>query len=94
MDDNCLTVPCVTYVLLCEKGKYYVGKSHNLNNRMGQHFTGKGSKWTKMFKPVRILQVVLGNRERELTIEWMEKEGWENVRGAGWCSIYLSRKPY
>ena len=47
MDKDCLTVPVVTYVLKLEEGKYYVGKSWNLNNRLGQYFTGRGSKWTK-----------------------------------------------
>jgi predicted GIY-YIG superfamily endonuclease len=41
----------VTYVLKLEEDKWYVGLTTNLNQRLTQHFTGDGAKWTQLFKP-------------------------------------------
>ena len=40
------------YQLNLDKGKYYVGKTINIDRRMEQHFSGHGSKVTKKFKPI------------------------------------------
>ena len=91
--EGSVQVPVVTYVLKLENDKFYVGKSWNLNMRLGQHFTGKGSKWTKLHSPLELLEVVLGDVERETTLKYMETTGWVNVRGAGWCQVKLYRNP-
>jgi predicted GIY-YIG superfamily endonuclease len=35
------------YILECEKGKYYVGKSSNVELRIDEHFANNGPEWTK-----------------------------------------------
>ena len=46
-----ITIYPAVYVLELEGGNYYVGMSHNLSQRLAQHFSGNGAKWTKLHKP-------------------------------------------
>ena len=39
------------YKLNLEQDKKYIGKTTNIEQRMKQHFSGKGSKVTKKFAP-------------------------------------------
>jgi type I restriction enzyme R subunit len=43
------------YVLECENGSYYIGQTENLEKRWQEHISGRGAKWTKSYKPVRII---------------------------------------
>ena len=88
-------IPAVllTYVLELENGNFYVGKSTNLNVRFGQHWTATGSKWTRLHKPVKVLHVFLGDKERSMTLMMMNKHGWEKVRGGPWCRVEMKEAP-
>ena len=46
------------YVLKLIKGKYYVGKTSNPKFRLDNHFNKNGSKWTKIYKPINIHQII------------------------------------
>jgi len=83
------------YVWLLEEDKYYVGWSENLSQRLKQHSSENGAKWTQKYKPVKILEICLGNKEVEnrKTIEYMKKYGWENVRGGAWCVVNMKNPP-
>lgn len=76
----------LVYCLECEDGNWYVGTTSNLNYRYSQHITGQGSNWTKMHNPLRIHEVTVGGIgvEREKTLEYMRRYGFNRVRGAGW----------
>ena len=83
-----------TYVLELEDNKYYVGMTCNLNLRLLEHFTGEYSaKWTSKYKPIRLQEVHIGNIERVVTLKYMLKYGFKNVRGAGWCRIEMKNPP-
>ena len=43
------------YVLVLENGKYYVGSTSNLAQRVHQHLSGNGSRATKRSKPQAII---------------------------------------
>lgn len=88
-----LIVSPLTYALELEEGKYYVGITYNLNLRVAQHYCGSGSKWTRLYKPKRIINVMVGNRERDTTLELMREKGWQNVRGGPWCKADLKHPP-
>jgi|GEM_PF-2055320 len=79
------------YALELESGKYYVGVSSDYKKRLEQHFNGKGSVWTKLYKPIKVLEIVEADdfTENNLTLEYMSTYGIENVRGAAYCSIKL-----
>lgn len=44
------------YILLCENQSYYTGYTDNLEKRFEEHLSGKGSKYTRSFKPIAIAQ--------------------------------------
>ncbi|MBS4179752.1 GIY-YIG nuclease family protein [Lederbergia citrea] len=43
------------YVLECNDGSYYGGYTIDLERRLAQHNSGKGAKYTRMRKPVKII---------------------------------------
>jgi predicted GIY-YIG superfamily endonuclease len=83
------------YVLRCEDNKYYVGYTKQIHKRMSQHFYGKGSVWTKKYKPLEIIDIAEGNLEDEeaTTYVIMLRHGWQNVRGSTWCQVNLKEPP-
>lgn len=85
------------YVLQLISERYYVGRTANILTRIEQHFTGRGAKYTKKYKPLKVIQVIRElskDDERNKTIEIMKKYGWEKVRGSCWCSIEISKPNY
>lgn len=84
---------CTVYVLECEDGKYYVGSTQNRKQRFKQHQRGRGSQWTRLHKPIRVLKehrripskFLLG-LESKVTAECMLEFGVNNVRGSYFCS--------
>lgn len=44
------------YVLECEDGNVYVGKTTKGEKRLKLHINGRGAEWTKMHKPKRVMQ--------------------------------------
>ena len=82
------------YVLMLVENKYYVGRTGNILQRITEHFTCCGSLYTMTYKPIKVIEVIeelTREDERNKTLETMEKYGWENVRGAGWCSLKINK---
>ena len=84
------------YVLELEKGKYYVGQTSMPTFRYAEHIASVGSKWTKLYRAKA--RVVLEERlfesyeeaklyENWLTMHWMQKKGWRNVRGGDFLKV-------
>lgn len=75
------------YVLECEHGKYYVGKTNNCTKRFAQHVRSQGAVWTRMHPPKRIVEVKEafdGYEEDKITKMYMAKYGIDNVRGGSY----------
>ena len=84
------------YVLKLKHDKYYIGRTANRKQRMDNHFSGQGAKWTQLHKPKKIIEMYKETDikdEYHKTIEYMRKYGWRNVRGAGFCQIDLRNPP-
>ena len=43
------------YILLTEKGHYYCGYATDVEKRFQKHISGKGAKYTRSDKPVKIV---------------------------------------
>jgi hypothetical protein len=82
------------YVLKLIHNKYYIGKTrYNTNYRINQHFNGNGSEWTKMYKPVNVIETIHNcddYDEDKYTLIYMKKYGIDNVRGGSFSNIELS----
>lgn len=95
MNRNCNNV---VYILKLQHDKFYVGKTTNINRRYQEHLDGNGAEWTKLFKPVQLLQTIelVGDfsdfYEDLYTKKYMKMYGVANVRGGSYCSIELSKE--
>ena len=43
------------YVLLCEGGHYYTGIAKDVASRFRTHLSGRGAKYTRSFRPIKIV---------------------------------------
>lgn len=86
------------YALILEGGFYYVGITARADvyQRYAEHTSGKGSKWTRLHKPVKIIETrdfgiralsSAAKLEDEMTLEYMKKYGMYLVRGGGLCQV-------
>lgn len=83
------------YILQLQGGKYYVGKTDDLQKRFEQHVNGKGSKWTKEYSPIKIIetrQITSSYDETNVTKDYMKKYGIENVRGGAYCNVDMTEE--
>ena len=81
------------YILELEKGKYYVGRSEHTKNRLNDHFLGRGSVFTRKYKPKKLLQTFSNCDafdEEKYVFKLMEVYGIENVRGGVFSSVTIS----
>lgn len=82
------------YVLKLQHDKYYVGKTSNPYFRVESHFNSEGSEWTKINKPVKLLELIEGDDydEDKYTKKYMDKYGIDNVRGGSYTSVKLDKE--
>jgi hypothetical protein len=82
------------YVLQLQQGKYYVGKTNNPQFRLESHFNSNGSEWTKLYKPLGLLELKPNcddYDEDKITRQYMDTYGIHNVRGGSFVSIKLDK---
>ena len=84
------------YLLELADHKYYVGQSDDPEFRFLEHLGSKGAKWTRRYKPLRIakIQTLTVETAKEamlyenwMTLQAMERYGWENVRGGDFVVV-------
>ena len=83
------------YVMQLENNKYYVGKTNTPSFRIENHFHSNGSAWTKLHRPMNVLELVQdcdNYDEDKITIKYMQKFGIENVRGGSFCQVTLPKE--
>ena len=86
------------YVLLLNSEsdpKYYVGKTGDLVIRIADHSNRKGSSWTSLYKPIKVIGLSFCNSmfdEDTMTKEYMMQYGISNVRGGSYVSKNLSQR--
>ena len=81
------------YVLELHEGKYYVGKTTNIEFRLEDHINGIGSAWTIKYKYKSLLKSIKGcdpQDEDKYTLMYMELFGIDCVRGGSFCEIELN----
>ena len=80
-----------TYLLAHDQGKYYVGRTTDIDARFKQHWTKKGALWTKRYKPHKIMLISRGDTEKQLTLRAMRIFGVDRVRGGPYVSLKMKR---
>lgn len=84
--------PMYVYVLLLDQGRYYIGKTKNIEARYSSHFTGKGAAWTGIYKPISVVEHFISEArftEENKTKEYMLRYGIHKVRGGPYASPVL-----
>jgi putative endonuclease len=67
-------VPFYTYVLHCSNGSLYTGWTSDLNQRIENHNAGKGAKYTRANRPVKLaVSWVLDSKVDAMRLEWKIK---------------------
>lgn len=67
--------PWCLYLLECTSGAYYAGITNDLEKRFAAHQSGKGAKYTRANKPLRILRAVwFPDRIAAAKAEWALKQ--------------------
>jgi len=81
------------YVLELVKNKYYIGKtSKSVPYRFYEHKKGIGAEWTKLYKPIKILEQFESTDkfiENIYMKKYMDRYGIENVRGGSYANTKL-----
>lgn len=82
------------YVLGLKNGKYYVGKTNRIASRIAEHYSGEGCAWTRLHKPLQVLDTFDNSPYRELatTLLYMQKYGIDNVRGSTYSRVKLTKR--
>jgi putative endonuclease len=63
------------YLLECKNGRIYTGITTNVAARFAKHCLGKGAKYTRTNKPLRILAVkACRDRSEASKLEWQIKQ--------------------
>jgi len=82
------------YFIKLKEGKYYIGKTKNIERRYDEHITGNGSGWTKRYKPISLIETIKSTSyfdEDKYVKEYMAKYGIDNVRGGTYSNIVLDK---
>jgi len=80
------------YILKCLEGRLYVGRAPNVAKRFADHCKGTGAMWTKLYKPISILDqhsTYDPFDEDKFTIKYMASHGVNNVRGGSFVTMQL-----
>lgn len=73
------------YILLCEDGSLYTGASNNLKKRFLDHKNGKGGRYTRSHKPVKLIyREKLSSRSEALRWE-SEIKSWSRGKKMELC---------
>lgn len=82
------------YVLKLVNNKFYIGKTQKtVDERFHIHKKGFGAQWTKLHKPIQILEqfeTIDIFDEDKYTKKYINKYGIDNVRGGSYSNVILT----
>lgn len=95
------------YVLKLENNKWYVGKTSDrqtlyllnterlfyLTKRLKEQKSGTLSPWMQMNKIIGVEDVIEDGDLKTITLNYMKRYGWENVRGYAWSQWNMKNPP-
>jgi putative endonuclease len=64
------------YLLLCENNSIYTGIASDVEERIAKHRDGKGAKYTRSHKPVRVLYTEKYKSKGEAASREAQIKGW------------------
>ena len=82
------------YILSLVENKYYIGYTDNIKKRVQDQIDGKGSSFTKKYRPTSLVKVyenVSPLKVDKYVIKYMKKFGINNVRGGSYKNVELKK---
>ncbi|HFD33062.1 MAG TPA: GIY-YIG nuclease family protein [Gammaproteobacteria bacterium] len=68
------------YILKCADNSYYTGSTRNIEKRLQQHETGKGSKYTSTRLPIELVCLEEYERIDEAYAREKQVQGWSRKK--------------
>ncbi len=68
------------YILLCTDGSYYTGATNNLEKRFLEHKSGKGGRYTRSHKPLKLIYSEQFKTKSEALKREIEIKGWSKQK--------------
>src|SRR5689334_8628234 len=68
------------YILKCADGSYYVGSTKNLDLRLSQHQSGKGSRYTSGRQPVELVYAEEYDRIANAYAREKQVQNWSRAK--------------
>ncbi|KKN31936.1 hypothetical protein LCGC14_0818850, partial [marine sediment metagenome] len=83
------------YILKLEQEKWFLGKclDEYIDKRIERYVNGKVNPWIKTYRVIDIHKLIKNGDLKTLTLEYMRKYGWENVRGHSWITKDMKKPP-
>ena len=69
-----------TYIILCSNNKYYVGHTHDLQQRFSRHANKSGAKFTSQNKPDKISWSQEFDTESDAIKREKQIKGWSRTK--------------
>ncbi|MFX1297145.1 MAG: hypothetical protein ACFFD2_20115, partial [Promethearchaeota archaeon] len=69
-----------------------IGKTNNLKKSLDYHEKG-APPWVDIHKVIGVEEVIPEGDEKTITLEYMSKYGWTNVRGFAWKRWDMQKPP-
>jgi len=64
-----------------------------LTGRIDKQKNGLGNEWTKTYKVLEVHELIQNGDLKELTLNYMKRYGWKNVRGYSWIQKNMKIPP-
>jgi len=68
------------YILLCQDNSLYTGITNNLEKRFSEHKNGKGGRYTRSHKPIKIVYQKNCKTKPEALRKESEIKGWSREK--------------
>ena len=81
------------YILKLKDNNWYVGKTVNLDKEIKRIVKGNGPAWTQMHEMETVVKLIEGGDLKQITLSYMKKYGWQNVRGYAWSQRNMKNPP-
>lgn len=69
-----------TYILLCRDGSLYTGCTNNLQKRFSEHKNGKGGRYTRSHKPIKLVYQEQFNTQSEALKREIQIKSWSREK--------------
>lgn len=68
------------YVLVCADGSFYTGSTNDVEKRFSAHQSGKGGKYTRSHKPLKIVYTEMFPTKSQAMKRESEIKSWSRVK--------------